>query len=159
MDLDLLYCWVQVLLIERRYCLSKCSDTRMVQKVHLQGTRCSVCFLYELCTPCSYSNWKIWCICNLCSSQQAQQKLINQFSLSRECDILRHYLPWLLKTCEHNLHAFLNTSQNSLQVRLSKKESLSVWLWCSGWALQLLKWWSDESWILLVTLPGHDSVL
>lgn len=48
-DLDLLYCLVQVLLIERQYRLSKCSDTWAVQKVHLQGTRCVVCFLYELC--------------------------------------------------------------------------------------------------------------
>lgn len=30
-----LYCLVEVLLIEQHYCLSKCSDARMVQRVHL----------------------------------------------------------------------------------------------------------------------------
>lgn len=132
MDLNLLYCSVQVLLIERHYCLSKCRDTRTVQKVHSHGTRCIVCFLSELCTPCSYSNWKIWYICSLCSPQQLQKKkLINQFILSRECDILRYYLPWLLKTCVQKLHAFLNTSQiqSSLQVRLSKTEPPSLCVW------------------------------
>lgn len=86
--------------------------------------------------------------------------LIN--AVPRECDILRLFSLWLLKTYLDNMHFKRHhRSRDLCKSECPKKEPLSLSPFdtsVSAWALQLLKWWSDDSWILLVTLQRHDSL-
>lgn len=98
----------------------------------------------------------------LCAVHNNHNKSVLINAVPRECDILRLFAFWLLKTYLDNMHFKRHhRSRDLCKSECPKKEPLSLSPFdtsVSAWALQLLKWWSDDSWILLVTLQRHDSL-